>query len=380
MRTTVCQECGEPADPDAEFCLRCGAFLEWSSLEGADDTRQEPAVRAADQGVSGGMASATAVVPPETRTAPPEPEGLAPDVLLPPVPVQRPAAESAAVRPVTEPIGAVGATDRCPRCGTANPPELRFCGKCAAELGRAPAPTGWQAGPQRRLPWWRRLLTRGRSPSESKALRAYRRSLPMRYRVIRAIAGLLVLVLVALAVWAIRGNPISWAKARWYDLRDTVQPVAVSGATLDPAEAQVRVEFEPQAAVDGDPASAWATAWTAGAQPAGCSGEHATAEALVLRFDEVADVRKLRVAAGLPADDPGRLAQNRPRLLEVRSSDGTCQTLPLADRASEQTLELTKPVSTDLLRIDVLDVYAPESAGSDLVAVSEVVPLRRPPH
>jgi hypothetical protein len=201
----------------------------------------------------------------------------------------------------------------------------------------------------------------------------------MRYRVIRALGGLLALVLVALLVWAIRGNPISWAKARWYDVRDTVQPVAVSGAALDPADAQVRPEFEPTAAVDGDPASAWATAWTDGAQPAACSGQRGSIEALVLRFGEVADVRKLRITAGLPSADPGRLGQFRPRLLEVRSSDGTCQTLPLADVATAQTLELTQAVSTDLLRIDVLDVYAPETAGSDLVAVSEVVPLRRPP-
>jgi hypothetical protein len=180
-------------------------------------------------------------------------------------------------------------------------------------------------------------------------------------------------------IWAIRGNPISWAKARWYDLRDTVQPVAVSGAVLDPNGAQVRPDFGPTAAVDGDPATAWATAWTAGARPAGCSGDRATAEALILRFDQVADVRKIRVSAGLPADDPSRLTQNRPRLLEVRSSDGTCQTVPLADRATAQTVRLQEPVSTDLLRIDVLDIYAPETAGSDLVAVSEVLPLRRPP-
>lgn len=378
MRTTVCQECGEPADPDAEFCLRCGAFLEWSSLEG-DDARQEPTARVAEHAVAGGPASATAVVPSDARAVAPEPDAVVAEAVSAPVPVRRPAAESASVRTVTEPVVAVAPADRCPRCGTANQPELRFCGKCAQELGRAPSPTGWQARPSGRVPWWRRILNRGRSPSESKALRAYRRSLPMRYRVIRALGGLLALVLVALLVWAIRGNPISWAKARWYDVRDTVQPVAVSGAALDPADAQVRPEFEPTAAVDGDPASAWATAWTDGAQPAACSGQRGSIEALVLRFGEVADVRKLRITAGLPSADPGRLGQFRPRLLEVRSSDGTCQTLPLADVATAQTLELTQAVSTDLLRIDVLDVYAPETAGSDLVAVSEVVPLRRPP-
>lgn len=379
MRATVCQECGEPADPDAEFCLRCGAFLEWSSLERAEEAPPEPSVRAAEHAGSTGTANATAVVPPDVRTRLPEPEAVAPEAVTVPVPVQRPAAESAPLRTVTEPVVAVPSADRCARCGTENAPELRFCRKCAAELGRAPAAAGWQARPPRRVSWWRRLLTRGRSPSESKALRAYRRSLPMRYRVFRAIGGLLALTLVALLVWAIRGNPISWAKARWYDLRDTVQPVAVSGAVLDPAESPARPEFEPTAAVDGDPASAWATPWTAGAQPAACSGERATVEALVLRFEEVSDVRKLRVTAGLPAADPGRLVQNRPRLLEVRSSDGTCQTLPLADRATPQTLELPQPLSTDLLRIDVVDVYPPESAGSDLVAISEVVVLRRPP-
>lgn len=378
MRATVCQECGEPVDRDAEFCLRCGAFLEWDSLDGDEDALQEAGIRGSEHASSAGTANATAVAPQDTRTAPQGAEAT-PDAVTAPVPVQRPAAENTPMRAVTQPVPVVSA-DRCPRCGTINAPELRFCGHCAQELGRAPAAGGWKARPQQRLSWWRRLLNRGRSPSESRALRAYRRSLPMRYRVIRALVGLLALALVALAVVLIRGNPISWAKARWYDLHDTVEPVAVSGAVLDPKSAQERPDFGPKAAADGDPATAWATSWTAGARPVGCSGDQpATAEALVLHFDEVADVRKIRVMDGLSADDPNRLTQNRPRRLEVRSSDGTCQALSLADRATAQTVELPKPVSTDLLRIDVLAVYAPEKDGSDLVAISEVVPLRRPP-
>ena len=48
-----------------------------------------------------------------------------------------------------------------------------------------------------------------------------------------------------------------------------------------------------------------------------------------------------------------------------------------ASLTDEQVVALTKPVSTDLLRIDVVDVYA---GTNQLVALSELEPLQRPAH
>jgi hypothetical protein len=373
MRGAICLECGEPVDRDVEFCTNCGAYLEWNATESGEEAAPVAVVR---MGERPPPRASEAMTVPSPRTA------SASD----PATAAQPAPAAAGGRGESDPrrrrTAEVPRVDApvagwCSRCGTDNPPELRFCRRCALEFQPATA-TAWQGRPGGgTLPWWRRLLGRGRTPGERAALRTYRRSLPTRYRVYRGLAALLAAVLVGLATWAVQGNPLRWAETRWDDLRDTVEPVALTGAALDPETAQPRTDFEPANAADGDASTAWATAWEAGEPARACRGERHTAEALVLRFRSVADVRKLRVLAGLPADDPQRQVFNRPRLLEVRSSDGTCQAVPLDDQAEAQVVSLKTPVSTDLLRIDVLDVYA---GTNDQVALSEVVPLQRPPH
>jgi hypothetical protein len=41
---------------------------------------------------------------------------------------------------------------------------------------------------------------------------------------------------------------------------------------------------------------------------------------------------------------------------------------------------LDKPVSTDVLLVDVVEVYEPSGVPSGLVAISELVLRQRPPH
>jgi hypothetical protein len=91
-----------------------------------------------------------------------------------------------------------------------------------------------------------------------------------------------------------------------------------------------------------------------------------------------ADLRRLVVRAGLPTDDVNRLAQHRPRVLEMRFSDGECVPLTVGDTGEQQVIELA-PVSTTSVRIDVVDVYPADAEGATLVALSEVELLQRPP-
>ena len=90
----------------------------------------------------------------EDRTQPPAPvppaaparapEAPAPDAVVPVQPA-KPVAPRPVVRPVEVPGEVAGAP--CPSCGTPNPPDRRFCRRCATPL----KPTA-KADP---LPWWR---------------------------------------------------------------------------------------------------------------------------------------------------------------------------------------------------------------------------------
>lgn len=377
MERTVCQDCGQPADRDAEFCPSCGAYLDWSAVEGRQEARPVgivPAPEPTTAAAGGTTARQPPAATPSSGTQQADGQVRSAAAAAPVIPTARAAGDSAPARPP--------AAGGCPRCGTDNPPERRFCRKCALEFSPPAAAGGWTTssrGP--RIPWWRRWFGGHRTPAERRALHAYRRSLPTRYRVFRAVTALLAVALLGAAVWAVNADPIGWAHARWYDFQNTVEPVRDVQAALDPSDAEVRTAFDPANAVDGDAGTAWATAWIPGDPSATCSAEQRTAERLVLTFaGGVADVRELRIEAGLSEGDERRPLQHRPKVLEVRSSDGTCQTLTLDDVASVQTLALDEPVSTDVLLVDVVDVHPAPPGTTDLVAISEVVPLQRPPH
>ncbi len=372
MRRTVCQQCGEAAARDSEFCLQCGAYLEWNATGADVPARLEvtppvPTPRAERSAAAGSARPAT----PVTATVPTDPSrGAGPAVAagtVPPEAAPRPAATSP-----REPA--------CSRCGTARPPGRRFCVRCALEFEPSSAPPLRPARSRRRDPWWRRLFGRGRSPRERAALRAYRRSLPVRYRLIRAAGALLLVAVIAGAALTIGRNPVGWVQARWDDLHDNLERVQVADAVPDPAEPAGPVEFAPRFAVDGAEDSAWATRWTGGDAAGGC-GAPRTAAGLVVTFEDVAAVRHLRVVPGLPDDDSGRRLQPRPSVLEVRSAEGHCQTLGLRDSGTEQQVDLDVPLNTSSVRIDVAAVYPAEGEEtSDLVAISEVRFFQRPRH
>ncbi|MFJ9593686.1 zinc ribbon domain-containing protein [Streptomyces virginiae] len=96
---------------------------------------------------SGATAGASPAPVPPARPAPPAPRPPAAPPVASPAPVLP--ARAVAPRPVVRPLAAsddvTGAP--CPACGTPNPPDRRFCRRCATPL----TPTTIAAP----LPWWR---------------------------------------------------------------------------------------------------------------------------------------------------------------------------------------------------------------------------------
>ncbi|MER5732242.1 zinc ribbon domain-containing protein [Streptomyces sp. NPDC002138] len=204
----ACPVCGASNGAGDDFCGNCGAYLGWS--DGAASRAPAPAPEPVDSrppadeesdppGPSGAEPSppepaATRTPPPEARPAggedptargtreaertPPPPRAAAPPATPEAPPAAPPAtpraaapraaapqaatapvdfpqavrpAKAVAPRPVVRP--AAGSDDMtgvpCPACGTPNPPDRRFCRRCAARLTPTTAPAP--------LPWWRTI-------------------------------------------------------------------------------------------------------------------------------------------------------------------------------------------------------------------------------
>ncbi len=382
MNRHKCPECGQPVARDDTFCPHCKIFLDWSDAEDAGgESDAPPPVVVPKPAVEHDRAVVTAGAPgggePSGRAEAPgvgtagDPRSTAPPAVTAPVPP----------RPRPQPVVEQSVDGACPTCSTVNPLDRRFCAKCGHEFDPPAADAMWSAQQPPPPSWWRRVLARGRTERERAALRAYRRSLPLRFRLIRAGGIALVLALVAGAVLAVRGDPVGWAHARWHDFKGTLVPVPDVTAGLDPAVEQTP-GFEPGLAVDGDPGTAWATTWTGpleGQPGEAACGAPQTAAGLLLTFPQPADVRKIRVLAGLPTADPARLAQSRPAVLELRFSDGRCERHALDDTGGTQELDLRQPVSTSSIRVDVLAIHPGEGDSAALVAVSEIAARQRPP-
>ncbi|WP_329191601.1 MULTISPECIES: zinc ribbon domain-containing protein [unclassified Streptomyces] len=194
----ACPVCGASNEPTDDFCGNCGSYLGWSDAAATRETpppqpgratpaTADPAPPSTGSAPAGstsagstsagsaptGSASITepadgasnAPAPPDSpapprRTTPPAdpapPAGSGPAAVPPagraaadPVPV-RPA-RAVAPRPVVNApsVGEDVSGVPCPSCGTPNPPDRRFCRRCATPLTpRTVAPA---------LPWWRTI-------------------------------------------------------------------------------------------------------------------------------------------------------------------------------------------------------------------------------
>lgn len=286
-------------------------------------------------------------------------------------------------RPVAMEAPVAPGSPICMQCGTPNEVGRRFCRKCGAPLSAAATATTPLA-PEPSRSWWQRLKARfrGEPPSGTEPGRqgmvrsAYKGGLDLRYRVLRVV-GLLALLGVGVGVFGFaRINPISGARDLWRNVFPRYEPIVEISATNDP-EALDRREFAAAAAVDRDPRTAWATSWqlTPDDDPVAlCPDVPGTGggdSALLVSLTQETDLAKIEVQAGLPEGDPERADQWRPRLLELRYDDGTCDRIELEDEPGLQSHEI-EANDTASVRIAVLDAAQPRSGNGDLVSLGEV--------
>jgi len=354
MSDATCESCGEHNAPYAEFCIACGNYLGWQDRRPATGRAQE-----APPGLD----------PPHHHTEPAEP-GQSSAAHSAPSPV------SGETRSVTTPPApqAHRTESPCSACGQPNPPERRFCRKCGAKLA-----VGAGAGPPPSAPdgvGWRRFLPGDTSRRQARA--AYRRSLPARYRVTRVLAGVAAVAMGGSLLSLAGHNPAGWLREQWYAVRGTLEPVPEVTARADPAHAVV-AGYLPGFAVDGTLDQAWATTWSGGGATGAACGPipNGGRAALVLTLPERVTLRGVEVAPGLPAEDPQRVLQWRPRLLQLTYADGSCERVELAD-SGELRKHRVRAVSTTTVRVEIAAAAPPRSGRDGGVAIGEIRLLCRP--
>ncbi|MFF3867751.1 NADase-type glycan-binding domain-containing protein [Micromonospora sp. NPDC001898] len=409
----ICDNCGAEVATGDGFCGTCGAFLAWD----ATDTAPAPATTTARDAPAGGGATpaATATGTPAGTggTAAAEPPARTPtEPTEPTEPAAKPAAgtgdvgheehraqerdlrrAAALVVPVrpadgTGPIpppdraagtpppaagrppvagqpGAVlpgrpvaptpevrdfagdrsgGADDvLCPACGTTNRGGSSFCRGCGRPLTATVRPTAV-------VPWWRRLRWPRRRPG--------------RGRLRRLLAVLVVLVLVAGAVWAVArfAGPVVDA------VRDrTAKPEAVLPRTVT---ASSEASGHPaRSTVDGLNNRYWAPA----------TDRPATGQYVELTFDPPIRLMDLIVHTGASPQQDAFVRQGRPAELTMTlwTRDGTSSTtvLRLTDRPGPQSFHhVTGGVAR--LRLTVDASYGAQQGRQ--VALAEIEVFRRP--
>jgi ribosomal protein L40E len=392
--SVTCLECGADNDGDRRFCRRCGSSLDLVALAGPLAAPPAPGPVPAPGALEGPVLpggpparSPAAAVPDAPRIAARAPvvppgKGLQPAEAAPRAPAIRPASAPAEVAP---------GGPLCPQCGTANPPGRRFCRRCGAAFtgDDVALPATGGGPPERRRGRWPRVTARRRADGDdggdqgltpSRAARsAYRHTLDVRYRVLRVLAVVAGVGLLAGSLGFAGVNPISGARGLWDRFFPRDARVGELEAVADPPEV-VDVDFAPGAAVDGDPKTAWAATWQLepGADPAdGCgadeSGTGGATGALEVALPAAVELSKLSIQPGLPPGDPGRAAQWQPTRLELRFDDGSCTQVDLKDQAGFQDHRLDGP-ETRHVRIAVLDAAPPRdpAASTDQVAIGEL--------
>ena len=320
-QTPGCQECGTPATPGARFCRSCGVAL---------------IVRptAAPAAASGAPSTGRAPVDDET-TGELERIGHTTGEVTPPqgLPALRP----------------------CPNCGGPNSPHRELCGRCGADLETGTLPP--RADPRATPP------TGAPPPHEE----------PSRSRLVAALGVLLVLGLLIgglayAGVGPFGGDDLGVPSATFDEGAYTVEPdrLAIAEiATLTTLPAQGGQVYDASQMVDDDAGTAWNSD---GADPA---AENGVGERIELVLESPAWVERLVIRNGDQRDADAYAANGRIRRAQVTLDGGIVLLINLLDEGlSAQAVELTEPVLTTGMRIEVLDTFPgdthPDLAVSDL--------------
>ncbi|WP_157970435.1 hypothetical protein [Nakamurella deserti] len=385
MRDMVCGACGAHNRRPVDFCASCGAFLAWDE---APDARDDGAPPAADghppavdrppvdhpppaAGSAGGfpddddvpVARWTFGAAARTTTTHPGPSAT---------PATPAAAAIADPAPAATHDPAPPPRRTCPQCAAPAESGRRFCRRCGFQLVHPAADAAPpSAAPDPRLPWWR-----WRPGGATRA--AWRRSLPLRYRVRRWLFGVLGIGLLIGGLTLIGRDPVGWAADRWNDLRDVQVPVGDLTAVAVPAES---ADGPGSAAVDRRLDTAWVTPWPAGSAPAtDCAAPRTDADpaapgALLVGLGATREVRTVRIHPGPPSADQ-RATEPRPRRIQIGWADG-CVTVDVPDTAAPVTTAVR--ISADTVWLSVVEVWpAATPDARPEVSVTEVEFLARP--
>lgn len=354
----VCESCGVANPAGTEFCMFCGAYLEWTDPESATDTVVDPAGRRRAAPPTAPARASEAVLDDPTTTED-DP------VLIPSLRASAVATAGPVPAPTRPAFTAEPPGTTCPACGRRNDAHLHFCAKCGQLLREEPAAPAETQGSA-----WRRMM----EDRDRSARRAYRRSLPPLYRWRRVIIGVLVPVLVLGGLVAVGRHPVRWVQDRWWDLRGTT--VAISGvtATTSPSDAS-SPDADPASLLDGTE-QAWSEPWNPSAEGSSCGGAPGTG-VVVLSFPATR-VREIDVNAGLPASNPNRPLQFRPQAVGVRFDSGPCRNFTLADSPDLQRLEVDSQVPVTSVSIGVDTTFAARDDGARVLSLTEVGLRSRP--
>ncbi|MFD5437559.1 zinc-ribbon domain-containing protein [Kitasatospora sp. NPDC127067] len=288
-----------------------------------------------------------AAEPPRPSTAPVRPAPAqtpapAPAPRAPADPVAVQPAKPVAPRPVSRPTETAETQDGppCPRCGTPNLPERKFCRRCAAPL------TPTEAAPK--LPWWRTRWPFRRRVRIGGSGNALRRTIAL-------------IVLIAVVVAGILLYPAG--KVAFQDVLDKLRKTAPIAPAATSASATV--EGHPATLADDGLSN---TYW----------GAPAIGDSVTFSFRTPFRLVDLIIHTGDSVDPEHFRQQARPVVLalEVTEKDGTVHTqqVPLNDQPGPQT------VQTGISDVTQVKLTVREAAGTGpgrAIALSEVEFFKR---
>jgi hypothetical protein len=328
-----------------DFCGNCGNYLGWGAKAARDNevdggTEPSAADAVARRAAAERLVAPITEQPPAASKTPASPgtQAAPGDLTVPvdpadlgPVLPGRPEAR----RPL--PTTAAGVTvigPPCPVCGTPNPPDRRFCRRCATPLHpEQHAPT---AARRRRWRW------RGD-----------------RSRWLRRLAALAVVAAVVVA------GVIFWPQLTglWEDLRDRISATTAVSPASTAATAEIP-GHPASAAVDGLSNRYW--------------GAPAVGDSIEFTFAAPFRLLSVVVHAGASAEEAGFATEARPTALDmiVTTEDGTTRTVPvtLADQPGSQR---TDTGISDVTRIRLVIRGAAGLAPGRHIALGEVEFFRR---
>jgi hypothetical protein len=191
--------------------------------------------------------------------------------------------------------------------------------------------------------------------------------------------ALLVLALVIIGCVVVGKNPIGWAKARWYDLRDSTVVVDIERVVPVPP-GSVAPEYGVAGLTDPRIAQSWATAWAANtAQPDRCGAGNGTG-ALRFVLPVPTRVRGIEIVPGVLDDDPGSARMFHAHRVDISWPGGGCVERELADKSGAQRFWFDTDHDVSRLTLRVATAYPPPAnvQATELVAITEVRLLARP--